>query len=144
VDGQGQKSRNGHSCDKWLFQVQFQLPNVVSHAAASSIPIGGHTPKNFTISALDAEAPDGQERAFSGYTGSEAARVAAVLEDESRIEIATKSPTERLRKQYVWMRGFRYFVYYYPAGTGVRSITLLSKGGRVLYRAKAEAGGSFL
>jgi hypothetical protein len=138
------RSRNGNSCDNWLFQVQFSLPKVVGWAAATSIPIGGHTPNNFTITALDAEGLDGLERAFSGYTGRKAARVVAVLENGSRIGITTKSPPRRLRKTYVWMRGFRYFVYYYLAGSGVRSIKLLAKSGKVLYSTRVEPGGYFL
>lgn len=138
------KSSNGGRCNEWLFQVKFKLPNVVAHAAGTTIPVGGHIPKDFRIIALDAEGLDGVERAFSGFTGSETARVVAVLEDGSVTEIVAKSPSKQLRQKYVWMRGFRYFVHYYPAGVGVRSIKLLSKSGNVLYRAQAEPGGSFL
>lgn len=138
------RSSNGGRCDQWLFQVQFKLPHVVAHTAATLIPVGGQTSRDFTISALDAEGIDGLERAFSGYTGREAARILLVFEDGSRTEIVTKSPPERLRQVYVWMRGFRYFVYYYPAGIGVSSIKLLTKSGEVLHRIPAEGGGYFL
>jgi hypothetical protein len=138
------RSKNGGHCDEWLFQVQFELPKVVGYAAATTIPVGGHTPSDFTISALDAEARAGDERAFSGYTGAKVVRVVAQLGDGTQVEIPTKSPSKQSREAYVWMRGFRYFVYYYSPGSGVRSISLLAKDGRVLYRAHVEAGGYFL
>jgi hypothetical protein len=138
------KSSNGGRCDGWLFQVQFLLPNVISYSAAATIPVGGHTPKHFTISGLDGVGPDGLERVFSGYTGRDVASIAATLANGTQIELSPTYPPRRLRERYVWMRSFRYFVYYYSAASGVKKIALLSSGGRVLHRAKVEPGGTFL
>lgn len=134
------KRRNGQRCDEWLFQVKFRLPTVVSWAAAATIPVGGHTARDFTVSALDAGVPDGVERVFSGYVGRETAKVVAVLEDGSRVRIKPKYPPVCLRKRFVWMRGFRYFVHYYAGEKEVAAITTYAGNGRLIYRADADGG----
>lgn len=131
---------NGSDCHAWLFQVKFRLPRVMSWSGATGIPLGGHLSRYFTISALDGESPDNTERVFSGFTGREAAKLLATLEDGTRLEIKLRFPSPKLRRQSVWMRGFRYFAFYYGAGSGVESISLFTKGGRLLYRERSEDG----
>lgn len=131
---------NGSDCGEWLFQVHFRLPEIVSWASATGIPAGGHTSRYFSISALDADSPLAKERVFSGYTGREAARVVATFGDGTRAEIRPRFPSLKLRRSFVWMRSFRYFVYYYSPGPAIEAISLFTKGGRLLYRTKSEEG----
>src|SRR4051794_19628416 len=66
---------NGGRCDRWLFQVAFQMPNVVSFSAATGIPVGGHTSAGYPINALDSGSPEGVKRAFGGYVGASVTRI---------------------------------------------------------------------
>jgi hypothetical protein len=132
---------NGGRCDQWLFQVMFRLPKVISWASGTSIPVSGHTSRTFSISALDAESPDNEERVFSGYTGREVAKIVASFESGVRAVIKPSFPPAPLRKKFVWMRSFRYFVFYHAFDVGVvESVSLFTKEGHLLYRGRSESG----
>lgn len=131
---------NGHRCDDWLFQVQFRFPGIVSFAAGTSIPVDGHTPPGFPISALDALSPEGPQRVFAGYTGSAVAKVVAQLEDGTRQRIIPRFPSKALRNRNQWLRGFRYFVQFYEGEVGVERVSLFSDEGRLIYRSSSSDG----
>jgi hypothetical protein len=131
---------NGGRCDEWLFQLEFRLPPLGTWGTATGIPVRGHTSRYFSVSAFDSSTPGGAERVLSGYTGREAAKVVAQLSDGARMVITPRFPSLELRKSRVWMRSFRYFVVYYPAGSEVEAISLFAKDGRLLYRSASDSG----
>jgi len=66
--------------------------------------------------------------------------IAMTMSDGRRIELGPKFPSEKLRKHFVWLRSFRYFVRYYPPDSEVASVSLFNKAGTLLYRASADDG----
>jgi hypothetical protein len=131
---------NGSRCDEWLFQVQFQFPNGKSWAAGMAIPPRGHTSRYFWLSALDLKEIEAGESVFSGLTNRETALLVATLEDGSRREVRPRVPPAELRRTRVWLRSFRFFVWYHPPQHRVEAVSLFSRGGRLLYRARGHAG----
>lgn len=132
--------KNGTCRGGWLFSVNFSLPQISNWGSATGIPVGGHISRYFDISASDEVSLDGTERAFSGYTGREVATIAMTMNDGQRTEVHPKFPPGKLRKHFVWLRSFRYFVRYHPPDSAVASVSLFNKAGILLYRASAEEG----
>jgi hypothetical protein len=131
---------NGGRCGRWLFQVAFQMPDVVSFSAATGIPVGGHTSVRYPINALDSGAPEGVKRAFGGYVGASVTRIVARLEDGSELQVTPVSPDEQLRRRYRWLRGMRYFAHYYEAPSGVEVVELYSADGELLFEESGQDG----
>jgi hypothetical protein len=133
--------KNGTCAGGWLFAVNVDLPQIGHWSSATGIPVGGHTARYFNISAADEASFDGSEHTFAGYTGREATKVLATMADGTRIEIHPRFPPQKLRRQFVWLRSFRYFVRYYPPETQVSYVSLFDRAGTLLYR--SEPGSDF-
>jgi hypothetical protein len=65
------------------------------------------------------------------------ATVQVRLTNGRQLEIDPRFPPARLRHQYVWMRGFRYFLDFMPAVGKFREIQLFNRAGTLLYRDKS-------
>lgn len=131
--------KNG-TCKEWLFEVDFRLPEITNWGSATGIPVGGHLSRYYDISADDQESLDGTERVVSGFTGREVVTVAMAMSDGKRVEVHPKFPSKKLRRNFVWLRSFRYFVRYYPPGSAVESVSLFNKAGVLLYRTSLKEG----
>ena len=134
------KRRNGDRCDEWLFQLKFRLPQVTSFAVATTIRAGGHTPRDYPLSGLDSGNPEASERVFGGYVGRDAVKLRVNFTNGSTAVIEPAYPPAELRRRFVWMRGFRFFVHYYPASAPVRVVAVYDNQGSLMYRARPQAG----
>lgn len=83
------------------------------------------------------------ETAFVGYTGVEGTEVVATLADGSTFTVKPRLAPAALRKKVVWLRGFRFFVYFHPSRPRIEQVAVYTRGGRLIYRAKGIAGGFF-
>lgn len=129
---------NGRSCREWLFGMDFTLPPIMDWGGGTGIPAGGHTSRYFTISAMEFQAEG--EAVFSGYVGWEVATIKAWMENGTMMEIHPRFPPVQLRKDFVWLRSFRYFVDYFPAESTIAKVALFTRGGRLVYQTKSDEG----
>lgn len=135
-------SGNG-SCRGWLLDLSFSFPSVGSWSTGSGIPAGGHVSRNYRIDAMDTIQEDGAERVFAGIVSGEVATAMATLSNGKRLKIQPRSAPAQLRRHVVWLRGFRYFVQYYPPEGFVTSVSLFSTSGQLLYRTNGMEGSFF-
>jgi|GEM_PF-2585084 len=130
--------KNNGNCGEWLFGVDFYLPGVMTWGSGTGIPAHGHTLSTDGMEAMDFHGPG--ESAFSGYVGSKAATIRAKLDDGGELEIPVKYPSKKLRRSFVWMRGFGFFVAYYSPGSEVESASSYDRDGKFLQRIVNEEG----
>lgn len=131
---------NGNSCREWLFGMDFNLEGATNWGWGTGIPAGDHLGSNFDISAQDDLLEDGSYRVFSGTVGGEVAKVLITLSNNKHIAIRPKSPSQRLRRNVVWLRNVRYFVEYYPPEGFVTGVATFDAAGVLLYRDKTYEG----
>ena len=133
--------RNNGSCNYWLLGMEFFPSGTYagSWRGAWGIPAGGHLPQSFTISAQDES--EGSKRAFSGVVSARVKAVVLTMSNNARFTIHPKLPPLRLRERFVWLRNMRYFMYLYPAGKNVKTVTLLSGCGKVIEKLSGLEGG---
>jgi hypothetical protein len=104
----------------------------------TGIPAGGHVSRYFTIRARELHRED--VPVFSGYVGREVATIKACMENGTMMEIHPRFPSMKLRKDFVWLRSFRYFVDYLPVEDTISKVSLFTRGGRLVYRTSSDAG----
>jgi hypothetical protein len=99
--------------------------------SGQEIPIGSHQHEKGQASGytglLSGGAP---ESAAFGYAGPEVTTIKMKMNDGSSLEVHPVFPPERLRHKFVWMRGFRYFMQYYPGGAYVTEYWLYNSAGK--------------
>lgn len=135
--------KNNGSCESWLFTLDFSLGPFGTAGSGTGIPAGGHVPREyFKLNADDLLSEDGSERVFYGYTGNEGARVVATLRSGKRLTLLPQLAPALLRKRIAWLRSFRFFVYFRPNEGAIEQVSVFTRGGRLIYRAKSF-GGSF-
>jgi hypothetical protein len=125
-------------CSFWFLKVQF-LPEGVqpgSWTEGWGIPAGGHLPATATIDASEEE--EGQ--AIGGVVGSRVHSVILSFSSGRKMLVHPKGPSEGLRKQFVWLKGFRYFLSYFAAGEQVKAARLLDATGKVIFTAHRQEG----
>jgi hypothetical protein len=112
---------NQDDCQSWLVRMDFRPTNVSrgSWKGAWAIPAQGSLSGRFGISAQD-ELVDGG-RVISGIVGAKARNVTLTMDTGERLIVHPKLPPRALRKRFVWLRGLRYFIRFYPAGEHVAS-----------------------
>ncbi len=136
--------KNNGSCKDWLFGLDYSLGEFGGAGSGTGIPAGGHVPREyFTLSADVLENRDGSEQVFYGYTGREGAKVVATLKDGQSFEVKPQFAPERLRKRVDWLRSFRFFVYFRPNEGKIERVSVYTRGGRLIYRAKSIEGSFF-
>lgn len=91
---------------------------------------GGHLPDGFGIVGEDEISEVG--RVFSGFVGGRIRTVAVTLSNGKHLTIHPKLPRLRQRDRFVWLRGLRYFVRFYPVGGRAKVVKLLDANGKVL------------
>lgn len=131
--------KNG-GCSYWLLKVNFFPQGIPrgSWTGGWGIPAGGHLPATATIGAGDYEEEDG--RAVSGVVGSRVRTVVLKLSGGRAMAVHPKDPSKGLRRRFVWLRGLRYFLRFYPAGKHVKTAKLLDANGKVIFTAHSEDG----
>ncbi len=128
------------SCREWLFGMDFELEGAANWGWGTGIPAGGHLGRGFDISASDDLLEDGSYRVFSGSVGGEVAKVLITLSNNKHIAISPKSPSQRLRRNVVWLRNVRYFVEYHPPEGFVTGVATFDASGVLLHRDKTYEG----
>jgi hypothetical protein len=132
----GRIGNNGDRCGEWLFGIDFEIEGAGSWGFGTGIPAGGHLDRRPEISAQDELLEDGSNRVFSGIVNGKVAKIVVTLSNNQHLAIRPKAPSQKLRRNVVWLRNVRYFVeYYLPVGF-VTGVVLLSKSGQLLYRDK--------
>jgi hypothetical protein len=102
------------------------------------VPAGGHLSQAFTVDAQDEIAGSG--RAFYGTVGGDVRTVKVQMSAGKPLVLHPKLPAQHLRKQFVWLRGMRYFMRFHPAGTHPKVVTLLDNGGKVIEKLTSLEG----
>jgi hypothetical protein len=126
--------KNG-SCQEWLFGIDFKFSGGFGWGSGTGIPVGGHTSRYEKIAGYAGPIlEDASEGAVFGYTGAEVATVKLKMSDGSSLELHPRLPPEELRRKVVWMRGFRYFVDFYPGHGYVTEFWLFNRAGTLLDR----------
>lgn len=131
---------NGNSCREWLFGMDFELEGATKWGWGTGIPAGGHLGDGFDIDASDDLLEDGSYRVFSGSVGGEVAKVLITLSNNKHVAIRPKFPSQRLRRNVVWLRNVQYFVEYYPPEGFVTGVATFDDSGVMLYRDKTYEG----
>lgn len=126
--------------DKWLFGVNFEFTRGFKWDSGQEIPIGTHErlkgEADGYTGILSADAP---ESAAFGYAGPEVTTIKMKMSDGTSLEVHPVFPPKQLRQRFVWMRGFRYFMQFYPGGAYVTEYWLYdSDGNRVGCETYAE------
>lgn len=136
--------KNNGSCAEWLFDLEFSLGKFGNAGSATGIPAGGHVPREyFRLSADDLLSQDGSERVLYGYTGNEGVKVVAILKNGQTFTVAPQLAPEGLRKRVVWLRSFRFFVFFHPNDSPIEQLSVFTRGGRLIYRTKSLEGSFF-
>lgn len=131
---------NNGNCRDWLFGMDFDLQGAANWGWGTGIPAGGHLNRRFDIEASDDLLEDGSYRVVSGTVNGEVAKVLFTLSNNKHLIVRPRSPSERLRRNVVWLRNVRYFVeYYWPEGF-VTGVSTFSASGVLLYRDKSFEG----
>lgn len=132
--------RNNGSCAHWLLGMHFSPIGTVqgSWKGAWDIPSKGHLSRSFTVSAQDESA--GAERVISGVTGSRIRTVIVTTNSGNRVTLHPRLPSRDLRSRFVWLRGLRYFVRFYPTGQHAKAAVLKDAQGRVVSTVPAFEG----
>jgi hypothetical protein len=116
---------------KWMFGVNFNFSRGFKWGSGQEIPIGTH--KQMAGQAdgytgiLSGDAP---ESAAFGLAGPEVTTIKMKMSDGSSLAVHPIFPPGRLRHKFVWMRGFRYFMKFYPGGAYVTEYWLYDKAGK--------------
>jgi hypothetical protein len=131
---------NGTGCHDWLFGMDFELEGATNWGWGTGIPAGGHLERGFDIDASDDLLEDGSYRVFSGSAGGEVAKVLVTLSNNKHLAFRPKLPSQRLRRNVVWLRNVRYFVEYYPPEGFVTGVATFDASGVLLYRDKTYEG----
>jgi len=134
--------KNNGSCDKWLFGMEFRLPDATNWGSGTGIEAYGHLSPAHRIEAFDGSGA-GDKAAFSGYVGSAAGKVRASLADGTSLDITPRFPAKQWRQRYQWLRGFVYFVRYHDAKAPVVSVSVFNRQGKLLYRVAGQDGSFF-
>jgi hypothetical protein len=117
--------------DSWRFNIGFRFSLGFKWGSGQEIPIGGHKKMTGQASGytgiLTADAP---ESAAFGYAGPEVTTIKMKMSDGSSVKVHPVFPPEQLRRRFVWMRGFRYFMQYYPGGAYVTEYWLYDSAGK--------------
>jgi hypothetical protein len=125
----------------WLFTTDFEFSDGFGEETAQEIPVGGRRhvegEADGYTGLLTAE---GSEGAAFGIAGPEIVTIKAKMSDGSHLELHPIFPPQELRKKYVWMRGFRYFVQFYPGRAHVVEYSLYDESGKRTCRSPAEEG----
>lgn len=115
----------------WRFEIGFKFSLGFGWGSGQEIPIGSHKKEKGQASGytglLSGGAP---ESAAFGYAGPEVTTIKMNMNDGSSLEVHPVLPPERLRHKFVWMRGFRYFMQYYPGGAYVTEYWLYNSAGK--------------
>jgi hypothetical protein len=131
------------SCKSWLLSVSF-LPFAKkgpSWRSGIGIEKGGILPSDFAVRAQDIEGPAAS--AFSGLTGSSMRKIIVRTGDGDSWAIRPRPVSRTLQSHFVWLRGLRYFMRFYPLGAHVTSIVVKDSRGKVAYRGRRGAFGNF-
>lgn len=100
------------------------------------IPAGGHLPATATIDASEEE--EGQ--AIGGVVGSRVHSVILSFSGGRKMLVHPKTPSEGLRKRFVWLHELRYFLSYFAVGEHVKAASLLDATGKVIFTAHNQEG----
>jgi hypothetical protein len=116
---------------KWRFGVDFKFSRGFRWGVGQEIPIGGRKDEQGQASGytgvLSGEAP---ESAVFGIAGPEVATITMKMNEGAPIKVHPHFPPEALRQEFVWMRGFRYFIQFYSGSAYVSEYWLYDSAGR--------------
>jgi hypothetical protein len=122
--------RVDHREHKWLFDVEFNFSRGFGWGGGTEIPIGSREPERGQADGyagiLSGGAP---ESAAFGTAGPEVATIKMKMTEGAPIEVHPVFPPKALRRKFVWMRGFRYFIEFYPGGAYVSEYWLYNRAG---------------
>jgi hypothetical protein len=136
--------KNNGSCDDWLFGLDYSLGEFGNYGSGTGIPAGGHVPREyFKLDAQDLDTGNGSEAALVGYTGNEGTKVVGRMKDGSRFVVKPQLAPAKLRKRVDWLRSFRFFVYFHPTESRIETLSVFSRGGRLIFRTKSLEGSFF-
>ena len=117
--------------NSWRFNLEFRFSLGFRWGSGQEILIGSHEKMRGQASGytgiLSAEAP---ESAAFGYAGPEVTTIKMKMSDGSSLIVHPVFPPKQLRRRFVWMRGFRYFMKYYPGGAYVTEYWLYDSAGK--------------
>jgi hypothetical protein len=112
----------------WQFEIGFKFSLGFGSSSGQEIPIGSHEQMEGKADGytglLSGGAP---ESAAFGYAGPEVTTMKMKMSDGSTMELHPVFPPRRLMHKFVWMRGFRYFMQFYPGGAYVTEYWLYDK-----------------
>lgn len=125
------EDQDARHCEVWLFDVELNFSHGFKWGSGGEIPIGGREKLKGEADGytgiLSADAP---ESAAFGYAAPEATTIKMKMSDGSSLEVHPVFPPASLRHKFVWMRGFRYFMQFYPGGAYVTEYWLYDKAGK--------------
>jgi len=137
---EGSIGDNGGHCRDWLFGMDFNLEGATYWGSSTGIPVGGEYGRHDGVDASDSLLIDGSDRVFSGFVEGEAVKLVATLSNNKHLVIHPKLPSAKLRRQVSWLRGVRYFVFYYRPEGFVTGVSTFDHAGTLLYRDKSFEG----
>lgn len=133
-----EKIEKNDRCSYWFLKVEFSPQGVGpgSWIEGWGIPAGGHLPATATIDAHEEEGGG----SIGGVVGSRVRSVVLTFSSGRRIVVHPNDPSKGLRKRFVWLRGLRYFLRFYPAGEHVKTAKLLDANRRLIFTAHNREG----
>jgi len=66
----------------------------------------------------------------------EAVKLVATLSNNKHLVIRPQLPSAHLRRKVTWLRGIRYFVFFYPPEGFVTGVATFDRAGTMLFRDK--------
>lgn len=121
-------SRRNHD---WKFEMEWHFSNGFNWGVGQEIPTGGREQMAGQASGYTGllSGPATESGAF-GYAGPEVTTIKMKMNDGSSLEVHPVFPPAELRRKYVWMRGFRYFMKFYEGGAYVTEYWLYDAAGK--------------
>ena len=127
-------------CRTWLLGFEFRPAGTRSGSWSGrwAVPAHGHLPRGFGISARDEWFKS--MHAVSGVVGREVSTLSIATNTGAKVVVRPSVPSKSLRRRFVWLRGVKYFLYYYDAGEHVRAITLQDRAGEAIAKVSGQEG----
>jgi hypothetical protein len=119
-----------HRHHRWRFEIRFDFSLGFKWGSGQEIPIGGHEKMAGQANGYTGILTPATESAAFGYAGPEVTTIKATMSDGSSLTVHPVFPARELRRKFVWMRGFRYFMQYYPGAAYVTEYWLYDSTGK--------------
>jgi hypothetical protein len=119
-----------HREHQWLFDIEFKFSRGFGWGGGSEIPIGGRENERGQADGYTGVLSGGApESAAFGIAGPEVATIKMKMNEGAPIKVHPRFPSKALRREFVWMRGFRYFIQFYPGSAYVSEYWLYNRAG---------------